>query len=254
MKYTGKFFKENLPEWKRRKDPVLSRIFYRPVSFYVAAFCANRGIMANTVSYFSMFLGLAACALMAAGNTAANVTAAVLVNIWLVLDCADGNLARSVRAQPFGDFADGMGSAVYSAFLYFATGISVYFSGGLWMEKGRLLPVILGGMASICNILMRYVYQRYTNHEKMLVEEGKLVKQEDIRKDIGQVDNWKVRLESFAFEGGIIPAFLLICTVCRSLDIFIVYVFILYLGASLVKIAEYMRRAIRITREIEAAR
>ncbi len=252
FKYTGNFFKENLPEWKRRKDPVLSRIFYRPVSFYVAALFANCGITANAVSYFSMVPGLTACMLLAIGSHAANVAAALLVNLWLILDCTDGNLARSVKAQPFGDFADGMASAVFSAFLYFAAGVSVYRLGGIWMRNGELMSVALGGMASVCNILMRYVYQRYTNHEKMLMESGKLSQQADMRKDTRQVDNWKVRLESFAFEGGIIPAFLLVCAVLKCLDIFLIYAFALYTGSSLIKITEYIVKAVRATREIEA--
>ena len=33
MHYTAKYFRDNFPEWKYRKDFILTKIFYRPVSF-----------------------------------------------------------------------------------------------------------------------------------------------------------------------------------------------------------------------------
>ena len=33
-KYSPKYFKKDLPEWKRRKDPITSKFFYRRLSFY----------------------------------------------------------------------------------------------------------------------------------------------------------------------------------------------------------------------------
>ena len=50
MKYTAKYFKDGMPEWKRKKDPILSRLFYRKAAFSVAAVAANAGISANAVS------------------------------------------------------------------------------------------------------------------------------------------------------------------------------------------------------------
>ncbi|EEG50701.1 hypothetical protein RUMHYD_00362, partial [Blautia hydrogenotrophica DSM 10507] len=46
VRYTSKFFKEEMPEWKRKKDPILSRFFYRKIAFRTAAFAANAGISA----------------------------------------------------------------------------------------------------------------------------------------------------------------------------------------------------------------
>lgn len=34
MKYTAKYFKDNMPEWKRKKDAFVVQKFYRPLSFY----------------------------------------------------------------------------------------------------------------------------------------------------------------------------------------------------------------------------
>jgi hypothetical protein len=63
MKYTPKYFSERLPAWKRKKDPILSRIFYRPASFVTAALFSSAGVGPNAVSYFSAVVAIAACAL-----------------------------------------------------------------------------------------------------------------------------------------------------------------------------------------------
>jgi len=60
-KYTPKYFHDNMPEWKRVKDPFLSRIFYRPVSFLLASLCAKMGVGANAVSYWSAVVAIVAC-------------------------------------------------------------------------------------------------------------------------------------------------------------------------------------------------
>lgn len=85
MRYTAQYFRDGLPEWKRRKDPVMVKLVMRPLSFYVSAFCANRG---------------------------------------------DGNLARSVKPQPFGGFVDSESSYILVALLGSCLGISAYNGGG----------------------------------------------------------------------------------------------------------------------------
>lgn len=132
MRYTANYFNENLPEWKRKKDPPLSRVFYRKISFYCSAFAANHGITANQISYFSMYVGIIASILFLFNKPLA-VVGAILVNVWLVLDCADGNLARSVRSQPFGEFADGISSYVIVGTICTTIGFYVYQHGGLFL-------------------------------------------------------------------------------------------------------------------------
>ena len=61
MMYSPKYFYENMPDWKKKKDPLLTRIFYRPLSFVVASFCAKLKIKANTISYFSAIIAIVGC-------------------------------------------------------------------------------------------------------------------------------------------------------------------------------------------------
>ncbi|MBQ7155331.1 MAG: CDP-alcohol phosphatidyltransferase family protein [Synergistaceae bacterium] len=130
MHYTPQYFRDNLPAWKYRKDFILTKIFYRPVSFYISAFCANHGIQANSVSVFSSFVAVLACSMFLFARYELNILGAVLVSVWGLLDCTDGNLARCVRPQPFGEFVDAESSYSLVCFLGVSLGISVYFTQG----------------------------------------------------------------------------------------------------------------------------
>ena len=132
MKYTAQFFKDNLPEWKRKKDPILSQLFYRRVSFFVSAFFANLDIGANAVSLISVGVAVLACAAFIAGWP---IVGALLVNLWLIMDCADGNIARSVKKELYGDFVDSMSSYICVGLLFPCLGFVVYRMGGAVFEK-----------------------------------------------------------------------------------------------------------------------
>ena len=130
MQYTAQFFRDNLPAWKRRKDPIMVKIFCRPVSFYISSFCANHGISANSVSIFSTFIGILACSMFLFGRWEFNIIGALLIFLWHILDCVDGNLARCVKAQPFGEFVDAESSYTLVAFLGVSLGMSVFLQKG----------------------------------------------------------------------------------------------------------------------------
>ena len=250
-KYTSKFFKEGLPEWKRIKDPPTSRILYRPLSFITSSVCANLGISANSVSYFSTLIAIIACILFIIPNYICNIIGAILVNIWLLLDCTDGNIARTVKKQPFGDFADSISSYTLVAFLCSAMGISSYFSGGLIFEKKSIWIVLLGILASTSDTLMRLVYHKYKASEKELAEKGVLEVEYDKRKDTKATNSLLVRIESDFGIGGILPLMILIGTIFKSLDLVVIYCFIYFFFSGLVMNLKYVKKAIDKTKAIE---
>lgn len=250
--YTGKFFKEDMPEWKKKKDITLVRVFYRPISFYVAAFCANHGIQANDVSYFSLIMAMIGCICFVPHNYWIHILGAVLIIIWEILDCVDGNLARSVKAQPFGDFADGLSSGMYGAYIYLTAAIAAYYEGGFLFQAGDVIIIILGALACISNIFTRYVFQRYINHEKELEEKGMLKAEIPENRDKERVTSPVVHLFAWASEGGIVPPLLLLTAILRILDVFVLYGFVIYMFFEIVNLIRYIRKAIVKTAEIEA--
>lgn len=251
MRYTAKFFKNDMPEWKRKKDPILSRIFYRRVSFYIASIAANIGISANEVSYFSAFVGVLACLCFLPPIHWLNIIGALLINIWLILDCTDGNLARSVKSQPFGEFADGISSYILVALMCTMMSISVYHTGGMFISKECIWIVLIGALASTADTLMRLIYQKYKNTERDMSDKGILSIENDIRTDHNQVGHFRVRIEAELGIGGLLPSAVLLATVFKMLDIIVIYCFIYYGASCLVASLMYIHKAIRATNNWE---
>lgn len=90
----------------------------RPLSFPVTWVLANLGISANTVTVISLVLLVAALLMIALGSQLIAVLGGILLSGWLVLDCADGSLARlSGKGTKFGEYLDAIGSYVVYGFL-----------------------------------------------------------------------------------------------------------------------------------------
>lgn len=243
MKYTPKYFKDTMPEWKRKKDPPLSRVFYRPASFVLAALFSNAGISANTVSYVSIVEGVLACALFLPDHYGCRLIGAVLVNLWLVLDCTDGCIARSVKAQPFGEFADGISSYIIVALLGFCLGVAVYNEGGIVLTAGVPWVLSAGALASMSDTLMRLVYQKYKATEEELAEEGIVESERDRRTDHQEVGSLRVKIEQDFGIGGILPVMVLLGAVFHALDLVLFYSLLYYGGSCLVVTISYIRKA-----------
>lgn len=250
-KYNAKFFKDGLPEWKRKKDPITSRIFYRPLSFVTASIASNLGLSANTVSYISIFIAIFAWILLIIPNFICNIIGAVFVNLWLLSDCTDGNIARCVKKQPFGDFADSVSSYILVAFLCTSLGFYTYFNGGLLVNSGCVWFILLGAFASTGDTLMRLVYQKYKSSERGLADEGKITVENDTRTDNTKSNSLIVRIESDFGVGGILPILVLLGVILNYMDLVVIYCFLYYFLSSLAMILKYIIKAIKRTNEIE---
>lgn len=251
-KYDHKYFKDNLPEWKRVKDPILSRIFYRPISFYCASIATKLNISANTVSYFSAILSIIACLFIAIPNHTINIIGAILVNVWLILDCTDGNIARSVKKQPFGEFADGISSYILVALLCSSLGIAAYQNDGLiFSANSTIIIIILGVLASTSDTLMRLIYQKYKSTERELVDQGKMKAEIEKRTDEKQTKSLLVHLEADFGVGGILPILVLLAAIFKAYDIVVIYCFVYYVGSGILMSFKYVSKAIKNTKIIE---
>lgn len=244
MHYTAKYFRDTMPDWKKKKDPLLSRIFYRQVAFCWAAFAANNGCSANAVSYFSMYVGIAACILFLFNKPLA-IVGAILVNVWLILDCTDGNLARSVKSQPFGEFADGISSYVIVGFLCTAMGYYVFHNGGCLITAGTPWIILIGATASSADTMMRLIYQKYKSAERDMADKGIVEIEQDDRKDHSKVNSLRVRIESDFGIGGYLPLMVLLGVVFNVLDLVVLYCFLYYGGSCVLASASIIRKAKR---------
>ena len=123
------------------------------------------GFSANHVSYLSVLIALLATVLMMTGSYPLSIAGAALFNLWAVLDCIDGNIARvRCQASKYGGFVDALGGYVAFAVVLLGAGVAAEKAGAY--VPGSLNSVdftLLGAIASISNLTMRLVYQHFMN-------------------------------------------------------------------------------------------
>lgn len=248
-RFSAEYFRSNMPEWKRKKDPILCRIFYRPLSFVCSSICANLGINANTVSYFSGWLAVIGCICFLPDNIWLHLTGAILFNVWLLLDCTDGNLARSYKRQPFGDFSDAISSYMLVGFMGAAMGVACYFEGGALFDAGSPWIIFIGAMAGSFDTMMRLIYQKYLANERAMVDKGVMPKDEDKRTDHSQVGSFRVRMELELGIAGFLPVLTIFAVLYHFLDLIVIYCFLYYGLSFLVSYFMFVRKAILKARQ-----
>lgn len=237
MKYTAKYFKDSMPEWKRKKDPIVSKIFYRRVSFYFASIFASKGISANTVSNISTIIGVTAVAMYMFPNYICGIIGGILVNLWLILDCTDGNIARSVKPQPYGEFVDAVSSYLLVGLLFNALGWYAYVQGG-FLINDNVAVMVIGGFTSSFDSLMRLVYQKYIVISREIGIEGKVAFDGS---NSNRIDKIRMRVEQEIGMGGILPILILLASIFNCLDI-ILLAYCVYYGSVFIATLFYLLR------------
>jgi phosphatidylglycerophosphate synthase len=156
--YSLRDIRVSLPPGKNGQDGLWTRFVLRPVSMPVSWAALKIGLSANAVSYVSAFFSLAGAVLFSLSGYPLPGAGAVLFNVFSVLDCADGNIARVTKtASPWGGWADAvMGFIAYTA-VFLSTGVYLFIRTAFW-------PVLLvTGLTSSANLLTRVAYQIYKN-------------------------------------------------------------------------------------------
>ena len=153
------------------KNELMGFYIMRPLSFYPTAVAMNFGLTANQITWISLIVVLVGCFLLAVGNYWTALTGAALLNIWLILDFVDGNIARYEKAcSRYGEFIDALG-AFLAHLSFFAAGVGFYVSRNSsllssfeWPTEGySALILILGSIASLAAIWIRLIYHEFKN-------------------------------------------------------------------------------------------
>ncbi len=248
MKYTAKYFKDVMPEAHRKKGSFFVRYFFRPLSYPCASLSAKLKLSANTVSYMSALIALAACFMFIMNSHIAHIIGGILANVWLLMDCIDGNLARGVRKQPFGEFADSMSSYILVGLICTVMGYATYIEGGIIVPRGTPWIIIMGALASSSDSLMRLIYQKYKNVERKMADQGIVEPIQEVWSDDNLGQNWKVRVEFELGICGILPPAILVAAIFKALDLVVIYCFFYYGASFISSVSMYVIRAIRADR------
>ncbi len=170
MKYSYKKILDSLPVKKNSNSSWWVKLWVRKLSFLFTYFFINLGFSPNEVSILSIFITLLACALFMVPAKWAVITAVVLINFWLVLDCVDGNIARCLNKKTaYGEFVDDIGGYYMVAFVYLAIGVCAYNFGGLIFSKNNIWIIVIGATSSICDILARLIHKDYEHFSDKLL-------------------------------------------------------------------------------------
>lgn len=164
--YTMGDISASMTEEKRRSDGTVTRFLLRPLSYPVALAALNLNISPNAVTYFSAFCCIAALALVCTTDIRLHITAAILFIVFGVLDCADGNMARTLarkngRKNLYGAPVDAAGGYIAYTAQILAMGLSAY----RFAPDSRAEWITLAAFAASANILMRLFHQSFKNAE-----------------------------------------------------------------------------------------
>jgi phosphatidylglycerophosphate synthase len=149
----------SLPREKRKIDSIWINIFLRPVSFPISWLLLRFHLSPSVVSYISAFICMAGGILFSLpGNYQLIGIGAILFNVFAVLDCVDGNMARVTgKAGPWGGWADAVTGYIAYTMVFFGTGMWIFWKTDYW-------PVlIIVGLTSSANLLTRVAFQMYKN-------------------------------------------------------------------------------------------
>jgi phosphatidylglycerophosphate synthase len=127
------------------------RLYMRRLSPYLTRLLLRTGIGANGVTWLMILSGLAAAAVLSLPGLAGAAGAAVLIQLQLLLDCSDGEVARwRAQGSPAGVYLDRIGHWLTEAALPIALGVR---ADGGWDDLGTYTT--LGLVVSVQVLLIK---------------------------------------------------------------------------------------------------
>lgn len=115
------------------------RLYMRDLSPYVSTLFVRLGVPPNPITYLMMACGVLAGVALAFGGLWSALLAAVLVQVYLLLDCSDGEVARFTgRTSVAGVYLDRIGHYLSEVALLIGLGIRAQgeFAAGGWVVAG----------------------------------------------------------------------------------------------------------------------
>lgn len=131
----------------------------RKASIYFTKLFLKLGISANQVTLINIVVGVIAALLFSIGNYWYSISGAILLHLWLILDMADGEVARyNNKTSILGEKLDDTGSDLVSSLLYFSIGFGIsknFFDvSGIFNIFSNSFPIILGFALSVSNLML----------------------------------------------------------------------------------------------------
>ena len=97
------------------------------LSLYASWLFAKLRFHPNQITYLSFFIGLIAICFLIMGDKQNLIIGIIGINIWYLLDCSDGHLARYLEIKSnFGKFLDEIFGEIVLIFMWLAIAIGLF--------------------------------------------------------------------------------------------------------------------------------
>lgn len=164
-RYTLRNIINSMPQNKKRVSSFWVKLIARRLSYVFTYLLINLGCSANFVSAMSGIVVFIGCLLLCIDNTVCLITGVALINLWIVLDCCDGNIARVTnRSSYMGEFFDAISGYVICAFSLIGVGVAAYNRSYLVFGEHQVVNIVIGACGCVSDLFSRLVYQKYTNN------------------------------------------------------------------------------------------
>lgn len=216
----------SLPKKKNSKSSLWVKLVVRKVSFLFTYLFINAGCSAWSASIISVLVALAGSFCFAVDHTVFRIIGVCFIELWLVLDCVDGNIARVKKtSSEMGEFVDALSGYYVTGFVYFFVGIAAYYTTTVFRNHAFIL-VILGGVSTIAGLLARIIHQKYT-YAVMVINQEKATQQKEIPEDSIEnkrsIQYIRSRMDKEIGISGLFMPFLIVALVFDLFDLFTIF-------------------------------
>ncbi len=196
-------------------DDPLNRLYRYPAARAFLKIAGGLPLRPDHITYVHTATGIAAATLVAAGSRSALVTAFVLFELRMILDCYDGVLARAKNmSSPRGRTLDELGDA--AAYIAMCVGMTVHVA--RFRPWTSLLGMLaFGALVLVTGAMNGHAYDFYKRRLGSALKEGRDAIRDELEQKLAIVargnapwitrfgiwfDRWQVRLYEPRYAGG----------------------------------------------------
>lgn len=222
--YSFKQIVDSLSKKKNSKSSLWVKTVVRRLSFPFTYLFINLGCSAWLASMISVFVAVIGTVVLCINSTACRIIGVVLIELWLVLDCVDGNIARVKKtSSEMGEFVDALSGYYVTGFVYLGIGVSACYTSKFDMFATAF--IILGGVSSVAGTLARLIHQKYT-YTILILEREKNSHMELPEEEVTNkhsIQYLRSRIDKEIGISGLFMPFLIVAFIFNIFDLMIVF-------------------------------
>ena len=232
----------SLPKKKNSKSSLWVKTIVRKLSFVFTFLFVNIGATPWLASVISAFVALFGSICFAIDSNLCRLLGLICIQMGLVLDCVDGNIARVTKhCSDMGDFIDTLSGYIVSAGAMLGIGLAAQHTTSFEFFQNSNILIILGALGSIGNVLARLIHQNYMVTLLRIEAKGGKVNKENPDKEVESehgLSYLRSRIDKEVGISGLFMPLLIISYLFGYLDIFTVF-YGIFFTASAIMIAFY---------------